>query len=133
MAAMSRCARIVMYSAWGPEGSLAVPAYPVAYLEGRDIAADRFDFPRKFRAQDHDLRPGKPAEEPQQKRNTPSISAIRPVDGRRPNLDQQLVVTNRRLVHFLDLDDVRRPVPGSDRCSHGWGESESSRDVIARS
>ena len=73
------------------------PEYPVAGHERCDTVADRLDFPGKLVPQDRPPWLDKPGEEPREEGLARTEAAVRPVHGRRVNLDEQLVVLGYRL------------------------------------
>jgi len=82
------------------ERALGVSEYPVADLEGRDATADRLHFSRKLIPEDGHPWPDEPRQESHDEGLGRPVMAVRLIHGCRVNLDEQLVVLGRRLVHL---------------------------------
>jgi hypothetical protein len=79
------------------------PEYPVADRDRCDTGADRLDFSGELVPQDRPPWLDKPGEESREEGLARTEAAVRPVHGRRVNLDEQLVV----LGHRLFTSDIR--------------------------
>src|SRR5579862_5885046 len=102
------------------ERAFEIAENTVAHRERGDAAADCLDCSRELSPKDPTARlwPPEPGEEPQDERPGRAVAAVRPIDRRRLDLDQQLVLACFRRLHIRDPNNVRRAVPGADRCLH---------------
>ena len=94
---------------------------PVADLEPLDGRPYRCDLSRHLGAEDTLLRPKEAAEEALQERLRGANVAVGPVDGRRMDPDENLVVGRLRPLDLLDTKDLRGSVPVVDDRPHRAG------------
>ena len=86
------------------------PEHVVADRELPDGCADRVHRAGQFAPEDPPLRPADPAEGADEERVRLPEGAISPVDRRRADADEHLVVLGNRAPDLLDPQDLRRPV-----------------------
>src|SRR5918995_2089349 len=93
------------------EGRAARPEEVVAHCELGDGSADRLDLARELAAEDPVPRPHEAAEEAPEERFGRAAMAVRAVDGRGADPDQEFVLPEARPLDVLEPQNVRRPVP----------------------
>src|SRR5207247_2402647 len=99
-----------------------------------DSCADCCDLSGQLTAENRPLRSAETAEEPGDDRLGSAPLAVCPVDRRGVNLDQYFVVLGYRPLDVLESQNVRRPIPVVDNCSHAFTSSQrfDARDGSGR-
>ena len=83
-----------------------------------DGCADCFDLSRQLGAEDPLLRSAEAKEEANEEWLSCTNAAVRPGDRRGVDLDEDLVLLGDGPLDVFESQDVRRPVPVVDNCSH---------------
>ena len=97
---------------------VVVSEHPVTRLKGSDSWTDGDHFSGELIAQDLVFRSKKTAEETGDDILCASKSAVRAVHRGGVHTDQDVMVARNRLVHFYDLDDLRRAISGMSGSFH---------------
>ena len=83
-----------------------------------DAVADLDDFSRELHPGRAVLGSEEAGEDAREERLRTSVPAVRPVDGRRMNLDENLVFLRSRPLDLLDPQNLRGPVAIEHNCLH---------------
>ena len=109
------------YSACAPK--LLDAEHLVPDLELGDGCADRLDLAGQLHPEDLPLRTAETGEEAADEDFGAAKPAVRPVDGRGVDLDQDLVVVGDGPLDLLESQNLRWPVPVVDNGSHAFTSS----------
>ena len=92
----------------------------VADLELGHGRTDRLDLSGELAAEDRPLRPHETGDEAADELLGAAKPGVRPSDGRRVDPDEDLVVLGHRPLDLLEPQNLGRPVPVVDDCSHAF-------------